>query len=579
MFAKLSKFYILSLLVSCSTVLYSQELSTILEQKPFTYSGSMNVNQSATYRNVSYASTNPYSIFLNGNATLNFYGISFPFSFSYSNQQVNYSQPFNFNQFGAQPSYKWIKAYIGYNSMSFSPYSLNGHQFLGGGIELTPPDLGLKFSLMYGRLVKHVEWDKDKLGIMPYYERYGYATKIGYSGKVGNYEISLFKAFDKKNSIDPVPDSLGVTPQENMVYTIKVGKTFIEKIKISGEYAGSALTHDVRQKDNESQVGRREFFLIQPNGTTSYSSAFKGTLDYLGGSYTVGLAYERIAPNYSTLGAYYNNNDLENIALTATKQFMQGKLNLAGSAGSQRNNLDKSKLSTSNQFLGSLNVSYAPSQRLNLNSSYSNYSYFTYMRTPFDQINTTDPYKNLDTLNFTQISQTVMLSSSIVLGALDNKDKRKMLMTSLSYQQSVNRQEGSGILNSSYFYQANVAYSYSIVPTNLTLTGSLLGSYSYIPSVQQQLMAGPVVGIGKSFLNKKLSTNTSLAYNFSMKDGDYTGGVYSLRLGGGFAHQKVHRINLNIAMIYRDSKDTNVSKPRTYEFTGNLVYTYSFDSK
>lgn len=578
MFTSHYKFYILTLLVCYSTTLYSQELSTILEQKPFTFSGSMNVNQTTTFRNVNYTSSNPYSIFLNGNATLNFYGITFPFSFSYSNQQVNYSQPFSFNQFGAQPSYKWVKAYIGYNSMSFSPYSLNGHQFLGGGVELTPPDIGLKFSLMYGRLIKAVEWDKDKPTLLPYYERIGYATKIGYTGKAGNYEISLFKSFDKKNSINPIPDSLGVKPQENMVYTIKAGKTFFEKFKIAGEYAGSALTQDTRQKDNESQVSRKEFFLIQPNATTSYSSAFKGSVDYLGSTYTVGVAYERIEPNYSTLGAYYNNNDLENVALTATKQLMQGKLNLAGSAGSQRNNLDNSKLSTSNQFLGSLNVSYAASQRLNLNTSYSNYSYFTYMKTPFDQINTTDPYKNLDTLNFTQISQTVMMSSAIVLGALDNKERRKMIMTSLSYQQSVNKQEGNKILNSSYFYQANVSYSYSIVPANLSISGSILGSYSYIPNVQKQIMAGPVVGINKSLLGKKMTTNCSLAYNFSFKNGDYTSGVYSLRVGGGYTHQKVHRVSLSLAAIYKDDK-LSVSNSKTFEFTGNLTYSYSFDSK
>ena len=87
-----------------------------------------------------------------------------------------------------------------------------------------------------------------------------------------------------------------------------------------------------------------------------------------------------------------------------------------------------------------------------------------------------------------------------------------------------------------------------------------------------------VTGISKSFINKKLVTNSSLAYNLSMKDGDYTGGVYSLRLGGGYSHQKVHRLNISIAMIYKENK-LDVVKPTTFEFTGNLGYTYSFDSK
>ena len=555
-----------------------QDLSTILDQKPFVFSGSFNMNNIATLRNVSYASSNPYSVFLNGNASFTFYGIAVPFSFSYTNQQVNYSHPFNFNQFGVQPSWKWIKTYFGYNSMSFSPYSLNGHQFLGGGIELTPPTIGLKLSLMYGRLIKRVEWDASKPYILPFYERYGYASRLGYAGKAGEYEVTIFKAFDKESSLNTIPDSLGVTPQENMVYTLKFAHNFFNKIKFSSIYAGSALTRDIRQTDSLVQPIKKLFFLIDPNNTTSYSYAYKGSVDYLGTGYTIGVAYERVQPNYTTLGAYYTNNDLENIALTFSKQLAQGKVNISGSGGTQRNNLDRSKLSTSNQFLGSLNISFAPAQRLNITTSYSNYSYFTYMRTAFDQLNTTNPYKNLDTLNFTQISNSASVNSSLILGALDDKNSKDILMTSFSFQQSVNRQQGVGNLNSSYFYQGSLAYSHSIIPINLSLTTTLLGSYSYMPQVQRQLMAGPVLGISKSFFDKRLTTNTSLAYNFSVKDGDYTGGVYSVRVGGGYSHQKVHRVNFSLAYIYKDNR-LDIVLPKSYEFTGNLGYTYAFGSK
>jgi hypothetical protein len=89
-------------------------------------------------------------------------------------------------------------------------------------------------------------------------------------------------------------------------------------------------------------------------------------------------------------------------------------------------------------------------------------------------------------------------------------------------------------------------------------------------------MAGPVLGVGKSFFKKKLTTNTSLAYNFSTKDGDYTGGVYSIRFGGGYSHQKAHRVNFSFAFIYKDNRQ-DIIRPKSYEFTGNIGYTYSFD--
>lgn len=553
-------------------VLHSQDLSTLKENKPFDYNGSLNINQNANYRAV--GTYTPYALYLSGSATLSFYGIALPFSFSYSNQQVNYSQPFNFNHFGAQPTYKWIKAYVGYNSMTFSPYSLNGHQFLGGGIELTPPDLGIKFSMMYGRLVKGVEWDSTKTTSVPYYERYGFASKIGYSGDIGNIDLSIFNARDKEGSIPLMPDSLGISPKENMVYTLSFGKTFAKRVKIAGEYAGNALTNDIRQTGNESVTGNGVFFLINPNGTTVYSKALKGNVDYLGNTYTVGIAYERVDPNYNTLGSYYSNNDLENIALTFSKQLNEGKVNISGSAGKQRNNLDNSKATSSENLLGNLNVSYAPGNRVTLNVNYSNYSYFTYMHTPFDRINSTTPYQNIDTLNFTQVSQSAMFNSSIILGSLDNKDKRHILTTNLSYQQSVNRQEGVATLENSSFYQGGLIYAYSLAPKNLSMTGTILGSYSKLTATEEMLMLGPVVGISKSFFDKKFTTNTSIAYNTTYRNGDFTGDVFSVRLGGGYSHQKVHRINFSFCFMQKSTK-TEINTVGTFEFSGNISYTYS----
>jgi hypothetical protein len=55
--------------------------------------------------------------------------------------------------------------------MSFSPYTLAGHQFLGGGVELNPGDK-FTFSAMGGRLQKSVRPDSLNLAI-PAYHRVG----------------------------------------------------------------------------------------------------------------------------------------------------------------------------------------------------------------------------------------------------------------------------------------------------------------------------------------------------------------------------------------------------------------------
>src|SRR5258708_1150792 len=99
----------------------------------------------------------PFTWFLNGNISVNILDISFPFTFNYSNNQVAYTQPFNIQSFN--PTYKWIKGYAGITSMQFSQYTLAGHVFTGGGVELTPKNF--KFAAMYGRLKKAVEYDSE----------------------------------------------------------------------------------------------------------------------------------------------------------------------------------------------------------------------------------------------------------------------------------------------------------------------------------------------------------------------------------------------------------------------------------
>jgi len=49
----------------------------------------------------------PFTWMLTGSPTLSVYGITLPFSFTISEQQRNFRQPFN--KFGVSPYYKWAK--------------------------------------------------------------------------------------------------------------------------------------------------------------------------------------------------------------------------------------------------------------------------------------------------------------------------------------------------------------------------------------------------------------------------------------------------------------------------------------
>ena len=92
----------------------------------------------------------PFSYVLNGNLVVNLKGFILPFSFTYSDRNKSFRQPFN--QFGLSPKYKWITLHLGYRNINFSKYVLGGHTIFGAGIELNPGKF--RFGAVYGRLRK-----------------------------------------------------------------------------------------------------------------------------------------------------------------------------------------------------------------------------------------------------------------------------------------------------------------------------------------------------------------------------------------------------------------------------------------
>src|SRR5690606_638628 len=111
----------------------------------------------------------------------------------------SFSQPFN--QVSFQPQYKWIRTYIGYNSMTFSNYTVAGHVFLGGGVELTPGKW--RIAAMYGRLKKAVPF--DPMDTLQYSDaavkRMECGRKVAYEDNGNLIDFNVFGAKDHRNSV------------------------------------------------------------------------------------------------------------------------------------------------------------------------------------------------------------------------------------------------------------------------------------------------------------------------------------------------------------------------------------------
>ena len=113
---------IISLVFFSMHSMYAQDLGSIGKPNPLSVNGGISINQIG-YGAVGIDSRrDPYSYFASGNLTLSLYGWSVPFTFSYSNQQSSFSQPFN--QYSLHPTYKGFTGHFGNTSMTFSPYTL-----------------------------------------------------------------------------------------------------------------------------------------------------------------------------------------------------------------------------------------------------------------------------------------------------------------------------------------------------------------------------------------------------------------------------------------------------------------------
>lgn len=550
--------------------LLAQNLESIGKSKPLTVNGGISLSQVFYGASGIQARRDPYTYFASGNINFSLYGWSVPLSFSISNQSTTFQQPFN--QYSIHPTYKWVTAHIGYTSTSYSSYTVNGHVFLGAAVDLAPEGKW-KFGALYGRFLRPVERDTLNKNSTPSFRRMGYGFKALY-GDAGNFvNISLFHAKDQLGSIRTLPDSIGILPQENLVVGLSAGKTFLEHLVVKAEIASSAITRDTRDENvSNGEVLANTGALFTSRASSAYYKAIKSSLSYQFSAYSIGVGYERVDPQYRTLGAYYFNNDLESITLNGAGSILQGKMNVAFSAGTQHDNLDNSKVSTMRRLVGSFNVNYVPSQRLNLAASYSTFQTYTNIRSQFLKINQLTPYDNLDTLNFTQITKSATLTAIYMLS--NSKERRQSVNLNVSVQDAADKQGQVAQNSGSKFYNVNAAYALSLVPKKITVSIAFNGNVNDSPGLQTRTF-GPTASVTKSFFDRKLRTTISTSYNNAYTNSQLVNSIINGRIGGAYSIKKKHNLNLSMVVVNRNSK-TGTTAASITEFTGTLGYTYAF---
>lgn len=532
----------------------------------------------------------PFNTLVTGNLNVGLFGkVNMPVSFSLSNQNINWSHPFDrrhrfmqpFNRVMLRPSYKGFTLHAGTGSMTFSPFTLAGHRFDGAGLEYKPKDKPFYGGVMYGNLRRAVRIDPTggTFNNFPSYRRPGAGVMAGYRKGEDRAEIILFTAEDKPASLPYTLDSLGIMPEQNAVVSLKGSKLMAQKWLIEAEYALSGITRDTRAVPlTESPALRSYLGLLKERQTTEYKTALRSALTYRGKTFNAGLEYSRLDPGYRTLGAYFFANDLESVSGKLASQFLQGKLNVTTHIGLQQDNVQKQKLKTLKRWIGAMNLSYVPSENLSLLASYSNFTSFSNVRPMYDYLTQVTPYQALDTLNFRQVNENIQGSIQFAVPSASENTAQNLglnLMLQKGKDQNAGAYSGEEIKNN--ISNVSLDYSIGMKPARLNLTFSAFYSASDIALVKGTQW-GPSAGIQKT-LGKDGETQWKLRTNITYSRGHMDGvrqGIFNA--GAGLSAGLSRRLNLNLNLIYlnRSSQSTERYIPSFDEFTGTLGLVYNF---
>ena len=253
------------------------------------------------------------------------------------------------NRLGFSWSWDWGQVEAGTISPSYSEYSLNGATLRGGSVELTPGPMNLALSA--GRTQRAISPSSDRNFRQSAFERWLYAARVG----VGAQERSHFHligtvARDRKSSLNQPsldqspPDQSGgqtgsIRPAENLTITPDFGISLFEgRVQLQTEATVSALTRDTRTRRVDLGVPILEdLFTPRAGSRIDYAGTSRLKLDLSG--FQFDAAYERIQPDFRSLGVSRIRTDQETVRINPRVQLFDGKLSVGTTLKRVRNNL------------------------------------------------------------------------------------------------------------------------------------------------------------------------------------------------------------------------------------------------
>lgn len=537
----------------------AQDLSNISEIKPFTIYGNFGVNLSHYSSSGIQNRYLPFDYSLVGAVNMNIYGVSVPITATISEQQNSVTQPFN--QFGLSPQYKWIKLHAGWRNLNYSQFTLAGHSFLGGGIDLNPGIF--RMSGMYGRLLKSSEGDSNSIfNRSAIYSRLAYSVKLGIGTTTDYIDIAFLKAWDDTNSIQNQTVRSSIKPAENNVLGISGKTKIMESLSFELDAAASIYTMDTRAESLSSQEGF-DFLksidgIIKARTSTQLTSALQAGLQYRIKMFNCRVTYKRIDPDYKSMGMYYSETDVENIVIAPSIALLNNSLRLGTSIGVQRDNLSNIKMNTTNRIIGSFDASYQ-NQNYGIDAKYS-----TYGITQSKGLVAVN-----DTIKISKVNHNLNL-----LGRynFNTSGTTNVIVLNLGYQTLVDNNARSAINSESDNYIGVLGYNLGLNKFGLNLSLNLNTIFMSMANTKNNVI-GPSIGINYSG-DGQYSVGTSMSYQIQDNELEGISKVINASANANYKISNNQSLRLDANYLKTSS---NSAIPKFSEVRVNFGYSYSFN--
>ena len=279
------------------------------------------------------------------------------------------------NQFGFNPSWRWITLHAGDFSDDYSENTLQGTRVRGFGLDLKPA--GFTFSLQGGESQRAVAAGAGGAA----YARHIFAGQIGVGRPEGSFlNLTFVKAKDDPNSLTPAVtdttllDTIPVAlrpqqqtrPEENFVMGLAGQLSLLNnRLVVKAEGDGSVLTTDLSSPLANAGAVRfgslvSHFMPLRLSSSGDFAYKLDGTYGF--GSGAVHAAYQYVGAGYTSLGLAYTINDRISYILGGNVGVWQNRLLLTGQLMHQNDNLLHQKVATTNQDAVMLSAAVRPAQ-------------------------------------------------------------------------------------------------------------------------------------------------------------------------------------------------------------------------